>query len=99
MECIRPWVKPIALAADDWRGDREERDRELAYLLAIDTDMKAASDVLETALSDNNEFVRNSSAALAVSSINSVDAAVVNIQEAVTAELAVRGKAVRPEGS
>lgn len=56
----------IALAADDWRGDREERNRELAYLLAIDADMKSASDVLETALSDNNEFARNSSAALAV---------------------------------
>ena len=56
----------IALAADDWRGDREERDRELAYLLAIDTDMKSASDVLETALSDNNEFARDSSAALAL---------------------------------
>jgi len=56
----------VALAADDWREAREERSRELSYLYAIESDMRAASHELESVLADNNEFTKNLKAALAV---------------------------------
>ncbi len=56
----------IALAADTWREDLELRDRELAYLRAIDADMEEATNLLKEAFDENSERADQTEASLAL---------------------------------
>jgi hypothetical protein len=56
----------IALAADTWREELELRDRELAYLRAIEADMEEAANVLESAFDEDSEYAEKTKASLAL---------------------------------